>query len=360
MKIGFLMFFFLIFNAYVMLVSILYLNIEPWLLKLKRRSIDKSLKVFRLILNRAQKKGKVTLIVRLYLFLLFRHSEKILAFYMSEQAFPDEVKQMFEPVYQYVLRHKFRKFKKLDISEQLLILRSLPNIGFVNSDIQNFLIRVMGTDNLFLRATAFHSIILLNRKNYFIEALLYISKHQLNVDSELFASLLLQAYRTIDELTIDDLTHHWVHFSPELRCSALEALAPYYNDENKYHEQIHQGFMDETNEHVRTYFYKYFQLKLTPEMRNRYLQDLDCDNDELRLAAVEFSRVYYDEQVKAKLLSRLYHGTNVDLLYEEAMILLEHHAITMEQLKQNQANINQYQLLQQLISKANPEARWYS
>lgn len=359
MKLGFLIFFFLIFNAYVMLISILYLNIESQILKMKRKSLDKSLKVFEVVLKRAQKKGRVTFFVRIYLFFLFRHSEKVLAFYVSEQEFPDEVKKMFEPVYGYVLRHKFRKFKKLDISEKLFLVRSIPHVGFVNSDTQNFLIRVMDSDDLFLRATALNSIIEMDRKHYFIEALLYISKHQLNVDHTMFAELLLKAYRTMDGLSIDDLTEHWKHFSPALRCSALTALAPFYNEEGKYHSQINQGFLNEKNEHVRLYFYKFFHLEMNEEMHAQLMEDLDAQNDELRLAAVEFTREYYDEAIQAKLLERLYHGSNVDLLYEEAMILMEHHAITMEQLKKNKQNISHYHLLQQLVAQINPAARWY-
>lgn len=360
MKLGFLMFFFLIFNAYIMLISIFYLNIEPLFLWLKQHSIHKSIFLFRWILEKTKKKGRLTLFTYLYLLFLFRRSEKIVAFYQTEQEFSEETKRLFEPVYTKVLHSKFRRFKKLDVSEQILILRSIPNLGFVNEEIKKFLWKVMDSNDLFLRSTALHSIIQLNRKEYFIDSLLYISNHHLSVNTEFFSPLILLAYQTMDELTMEDLIENWPKFSRELKCCALTALEPYYNEQHKYVEEINRFYLAEEDYYVRIYFYKNFHLKMNPEMKQLFLKDLNNRHDDLRMAAVSFADEFYDEEIEAALLDRLFHGTNVDLLYEEAMVLVHHDGINEELFWSHKKDIREYELLRGLLNRIVPEKRWYS
>ena len=171
---------------------------------------------------------------------------------------------------------------------------------------------------------------------------------------------ILLAYQTMDELTMEDLIENWPKFSRELKCCALTALEPYYNEQHKYVEEINRFYLAEEDYYVRIYFYKNFHLKMNPEMKQLFLKDLNNRHDDLRMAAVSFADEFYDEEIEAALLDRLFHGTNVDLLYEEAMILVHHDGINEELFWSHKKDIREYELLRGLLNRIVPEKRWYS
>lgn len=332
MKLGFFVLFFLLFNSYLLLMAILYLKTEKLWLLVKKKIITTQQKRFEWRIQRIKKRGELTVEDKLFFKYNLRKADRLWAFHLVEREASPRTQQLLEDVYTEGLTKRFKKVLRLPTSAQYTLISRIPNIGFMNNTIKTSLLKSLQVDDHDIRMLTLYVIINVKSKNYFLEALEYISGHHLGYNVRMLAFLMKRAEENIEELSMIDIIEDRHRLSSQVREALVMALSMYSREEREpIQPQLREWFLEESNTLVRPYFYALLDLNsLSQGHYERVEQDLKSYYEPLKLSALRYKGLHLDDAMIHYLREDLMQEKNVDIIYEEVRLLLKCKAITKE------------------------------
>lgn len=323
MKLGFFMVFFLLFNSYLMLMAIVYLNTERLWLWVKRYVIRYQIFMLQRRIKRIERKQKLSFRDRQYFKRSLRKADRLWAFHLAEEKSSPKTKKLFEEVYTQGLQKRFRKVLRLEPAAQYMLINRIPQIGFMNNDIKTSLLRSLNIDDHDIRMLTLYVIISLKSKNYFIEAMIYISQHHLGYNTNMLSFLLLRAKSIIPDLSITDLIEERKHFSKQVRMALIMAIGKLPTLERvRLRHLLQAWFVEEKNHEVRPYFYNV--LMTTEEYDSQQavcVRDLHSAYEKLRLAVLRYQNMEWTAETLDFIEEDLISQRNINIIFEEVTLL---------------------------------------
>lgn len=240
MKLGFFMLFFLLFNSYMLIMSIVYLNTERVWLGMKSKFIKYQQKQFERRINRIERRGELSKGDNLYFHRVLRQADRLWAFHLVEEKASPKVQKMLEQVYTDGLVRRFKKILRLPPSAQYTLVSRIPQIGFMNNTIKTNLLKSLQVEDHDIRMLTLYVIIRVNSTNYFLEALEYISSHHLGYNIQMLAFLMKRAEESIDDLSMLDLIKDRRRLSTQVREAIIMAIQG--KSVNRFRKNFVSGF----------------------------------------------------------------------------------------------------------------------
>lgn len=332
MKLGFFMLFFLLFNSYVLIMSIIYLNTERFWLWIKSKLVNHQKKQFEKRIHRIEKRGSLSKEDKIYFHNILRSADRLWAFHLAEEKASPAVKLLLEQVYTEGLVRRFKKVLKLPPAAQFTLISRIPQVGFMNNTIKTSLLKSLQVEDHDIRMLTLYVIARVNSANYFLEALEYISGHHLGYNIHMLAFLIKRSEEMIDDLTFFDLIKDRRRLSSQVREAIIVALSMFTREEREpLQEELRKWFLDEENSKVRPDFYALLDLNsLSKNNYNQVVRDLKSNYDTLRLSALKYSGLHLDEDTLSFIKEDLMKEMNVDIIYEEVRLLLSKNRLTCE------------------------------
>ena len=333
MKLGFLMLFFLLFNTYLLLAAIFYLNTERFWLKVKGRIIDYQKKLFMRRIDRIDRKHHMSWYDKWYFHRALKSADKLWAFHLAEEKSSPRTKRLLEEVYTEGLNRRFKKVLRLDPAAQFMLINRIPQIGFMNNQIKNNLLKSLRVEDHDIRMLTLYVIISVKSANFVMEALYYISVNHLGYNEEMLSYLIMRAYELIPEFDLRELITERKKLSIQVRHALIIVFGKFDRSERlKYGKELLEWFFDEENAEVRKDFYTVVTVDTSMDEFNDpiLIQDLKSYYTPLKLAVMQKCKLKYDEEVLDILQDDLIEESNVDVIYEAVRLLLEHSQMTRQ------------------------------
>lgn len=333
MKLGFLMLFFLLFNTYLLLSAIFYLNTERFWLKIKRHIIEYQKKIFVRRIHRIDNTHHITWYDKWYFNRALKSADKLWAFHLAEENSSPRTKRLLEEVYTKGLNRRFKKILKLDPAAQFMLINRIPQIGFMNNDIKNNLLKSLRVEDHDIRMLTLYVIISVKSANFVMEALYYISVNHLGYNEEMLSYLMLRAYELIPDFDLKELVKERKKLSPQVRHALIIVFGKFERSERlKYGKELLEWFFDEEDAEVRADFYTVVTVDTSMDEANDpiLLQDLKSQYTPLKLAVMRRCKLKYDVEVLDILQDDLIETSNVDVIYEAVRLLLQYSDMTRQ------------------------------
>lgn len=337
MRIDLFFIFFITFSCYIMLIAIIYMNLEN---KFKAQVLflmDFKMLNFEKFQKKVEKSNRLTLVGKWYLQRKFKNLLFDYCYFVKYKNGIQKLNPLFFKIYIRAMNKKIKYFFKLESYEQVILLQTVEKVGLIDGEMQSLLIKALKIKNNFIRFKIMEVIISFKKKGFFLESISFISNHYLILDHQMLIELLEKANDTIPDLEIYDFLRGFDLYEEKLRQIIWIHVAAHNISENKM-EDVYKIFENEENAYVRAYFYQFPIFDICKEYPEQFNKDLHSMVDPLRKAVIEYAEINYYKQIKNELINRLPEEKNIDIALSIVKVLQKHADLKLVKLTENSPN----------------------
>lgn len=319
----------LVFFVYIICNSILYMVVNDNIEKRFNKKVNKLSKTFkREILNHLNKlKNNESLTYRKVKYMRRKLNNKA-----YERVFNDTITAVNEDNQNHIyvkaymklfdkyIKKSIKKNSKVGSVKNIYVVYLLGQYKVDNEYINEFCLKMLKTNSLYLKYNAINTISQIGNVNYFIKSLLYMSKSGGHLNKKILIDIVDRFGGNIEELE-NQLIDHFDEFSLDIQRIIIDHFT------NRNIEFVASDLSIilsniNTDKEIKASIIKYFNVINYPPVKQTLINILDSEQWELRALSAKALSKYYSQDTFDKLLHTI-TDSNWHVRLNSAMSLLE-------------------------------------